>query len=282
MSQQKSMRDDSSIQLPDGRRLGYAEYGEPEGPTVMYFHAAPGSSHIHADMAEKALQHKVRLIVIDRPGYGLSTPKADRSLLSWGDDVAFLMDFLKISQFSVVGFSGGCPFALACARALPNRVKKVTLVAALVPGMTEGMPPMVAGLYALAQSNPDELRKTFAAVAQSPAALLGVVSATAGDRDKKVLSDRAAKFESEYRHALQAGVEGIASDYIIFAGNLGFPLEEVNTEVDLYTGALDENTPSAMTHALASQLPNSKIFVMPNEGHYGLYFYWDEILQRAT
>lgn len=270
------------VHLPDGRRLGYAEYGLAGGVPVLFFHAAPGSSHIHTDMAEIAAQRGVRLIAVERPGYGLSDAHSGRTFLSWADDIAALMDTLGVARFSIIGLSGGCPHTLACAYKFPDRVQKVALSAALVPGDTEGVPDMVAGLYALAQNNPDELRKTFAALAPSAAALRAVVSASVGDRDKLVVNECAAEFELDYMRALLSGVEGVASDYILFSGSWGFPLEGIRTEVLLWSGTADLNTPPAMAHSLASQLANSKIFMLADEGHFALYEHWDEILKKLA
>lgn len=286
MNRQQSVYKKQSLTLSDGRRLGYAEYGVPQGIPVLFLHGAPGSSHVHADMAEIAAQRGVRLIAVDRPGYGLSTTRHDRTFLNWADDIAALMDRLEIEDFSIIGFSGGTPYALVCAFSMPSRVQKIALVATLapldVPGVMEGISPMSSGLYALAQTNPAELRTTFAALAPTSQALLDTVTASVGDWDKKVLIDHTAELIPEYAHMLSNGTEGAASDYILFAGNWGFPIAEIKTEVHLWSGTIDQNTPPAMAHHLASQLANSHTHVLQNEGHFVLYGHWDEILKSVA
>lgn len=270
------------IHLPDGRRLGYEEYGVASGVPVLFFHGAPGSSYIHAEMAEIAVQCGVRLVAIDRPGYGLSDAQPGRTFLSWADDVVVLIDLLKIDQFSIIGFSGGSPYPLACAYKYPDCIKKVALIGALVPGVVDGMPPIVSGLYTQAQTNPDELRNTFSAIAPSAAALLVAVSGTTADCDKAVLEKCSEEFITDYSRMLLNGIEGIASDYILLSGNYGFPLTEIKTEVHLWSGTLDQNTPPFMTYYLASQLANSQIHSLPSEGHFSLHGHWDEILRCVT
>lgn len=282
MQQNISDKDGNSFHLPDGRRLGFAEYGVASGIPILFFHGAPGSSYLHTDMAQIVAQRGVRLIAVDRPGYGLSDPHPGRTFLSWADDMEALTDKLGIARFSIIGLSGGCPHALACAYKLSDRVSKVALAAALVPGVTDGIPAMVSGLYTLAQANPDELRKTFAALAPSAAALLAVVSASVADWDKKIVSERAAELELDYTRTLLSGSEGIASDYILFSGSWGFSLHGINTEILLWSGTADQNTPLSMVRSLASQLPNSKIFMLPDEGHFALYGHWDEILEQMV
>jgi pimeloyl-ACP methyl ester carboxylesterase len=268
--------------LPDGRKLGFAEYGLADGNPVLFFHGAPGSSYLPADVAEIAKQCGVRLIAVDRPGYGVSDPHAGRTFLTCANDVAALTDALGITQFSIIGFSGGTPYPLACAFSFPDRVKKIALAAALIPSVTEGMPAITCGLYALAQTNPDELRSTFAAVAPSASALLGVMSSTAAEMDKKILQDRAVDFELDYTRALLGGIEGVASDFILNSGNLGFSADRIKTEVHLFPGTADQNTPPAMTETLASQLPNSHVHLLQGEGHFALYRHWEDILKSVT
>lgn len=277
-------RKNQSILLPGGRRLGYAEYGAPEGHPVLFFHGAPGSRHIHADMADVAVRRGVRLVAVERPGYGLSDPQPGRSMLDWADDVAVLADALGMARFAIIGFSMGSVYALACAHRLSERVTKIALAGALAPldapGVTEGMSPMVSGLYSLAQSNPDELRNTFAAVAPSPAALVEAMNASLAEWDKIVVNKRAAEFEAEYAQTLRGGVEGVATDFVLVSKDWGFPLKDINTETFLWCGSADQNTPPAMTGYLASILPNSRTFMLPDEGHLSLYVHWEEILER--
>lgn len=284
MNRHKSAREDQAIRLPDGRRLDYAEYGASGGSPVLFFHGAPGSRHIHADMAVIAARRGIRLIAVERPGYGLSEQQPGRTLLDWPKDIAVLTDALGLERFVIIGFSMGSPYALACAYRLPARVTKIALVGALaplsVPGVTEGMSPAVSGLYALAQSNPGELRNTFAAVAPSPAALVEAMSASASEWDKNVINARRSEFEAEYTQTLHSGVEGVVSDFVLASKNWGFPLDGINTEVQLWCGTNDCNTPPAMTDYLSSILPNSRTFMLTGEGHFALYGHWEEILER--
>jgi len=276
----------STFPLPDGRNLGYAEYGITTGSPLLFFHGSPGSSHLHADMADVANRLQSRLIAIDRPGYGSSSPHANGSLLDWAIDIEALTDAMGLARFGIIGFSGGTPYALACAFRLPERVTKVALAGALapldVPDVTKDMSPMALGLYRLAQSNPIELKNTFNAVAPSPAALFGAMSASAGEWDKHLLLERAPEFEAEYQRTLQQGTEGVASDFAAASGSWGFPLEGIKTETHLWSGSLDQNTPPAMTHHLATVLRNSRVFVLPDEGHFALYKHWHAILEKMV
>lgn len=284
MNRHKPAREDQSILLPDGRRLGYAEYGAPNGSPVLFFHGAPGSRHIHADMADIAAQRGVRLIAAERPGYGLSDPQPGRAMPDWPDDVAALTDALGIAKFAIIGFSMGSTYALACASRLPLRVTKVALAGAFspldAPGVMTGMSPTCSGLFSLAQSDPEELKKSLSPLAGSAAVLLAAMSASLPEWDRNEVNKRMAEFEKEYAQTLRGGIGGVVSDFVLASGNWGFPLDSINTEIHLWCGTGDCNTPPAMTAYLSSILPRSRTFMLPDEGHLSLYVHWEEILQR--
>ncbi len=110
----------NQITLCDGRGLGFAEFGDLQGRPVFYFHGFPGS-RLEAKLAEKiSLDTHVRFIGIDRPGYEFSSVKPARTFFDWPDDVAELADALGVDRFSILGVSGGGPYAAACRKSRPS------------------------------------------------------------------------------------------------------------------------------------------------------------------
>jgi pimeloyl-ACP methyl ester carboxylesterase len=132
------------FRLLDGRALGYAEYGVPDGAPVLYFHGFPGS-RLEAALTEgPATALGARVIALDRPGYGLSDPQLGREIGHWPEDVGQLADHLGLERFAVLGTSGGGPYAMACAARLAERLTHVGLICSLSPldrpGALTGMP----------------------------------------------------------------------------------------------------------------------------------------------
>lgn len=123
----------STVTLADGRRLGYAEYGDAAGEPWFYFHGTPGSRFEARFASDAATRRHVRLIAVDRPGYGLSDFQRGRRIRDWPGDVAQLAAHLGIERFGVIGLSGGGPHALACALALPGQVTAAGLVSSAGP-----------------------------------------------------------------------------------------------------------------------------------------------------
>jgi pimeloyl-ACP methyl ester carboxylesterase len=237
-------------------------------------------------MADIAVRLNVRLIAVDRPGFGLSDAKHGRTLLGWADDVAALVDALGIDRFALIGFSMGTTYALACAYKLPQRLSKVALAGALISLDTaearNSMPPTVGALYELAQTNPLELTNVLTAIAATPPTLFATMTSAVSACDKPILNARRAEFETEFQETLRSGLAGMISDIVINAQSWGFPIDTIKTEVHLWSGTEDSNTPPAMTAYFSSVLPNSQTFALQGEGHYALYRHWEEILARLV
>ena len=123
---------DADIALRDGRRIAYCEWGDREGRPIILCHGAPGSRVFGPDSKTTA-EAGVRLITVDRPGYGRSDPKPGRQILDWPADVEELAAALGVDEFDVAGHSSGGPYALACASSFPVRVKRVALISCIAP-----------------------------------------------------------------------------------------------------------------------------------------------------
>src|SRR5689334_277638 len=122
---------DGTIELPDGRTLGFVDYGPPDGTPVLWFHGGPGSRFEPQATAAAAAALGFRLIGFDRPAYGLSTPRPGRSIESCVPDTLALADHLGIGAFYAVGVSTGGAYALSTAAIAPDRVLGVVACCAL-------------------------------------------------------------------------------------------------------------------------------------------------------
>ncbi|MDQ6525451.1 alpha/beta hydrolase [Nocardioides sp. LHD-245] len=113
---------EGSVAVRAGRRLSFAEYGSPRGPAIVWMHGTPGARRqIPVDARAYAEEAGVRIIGIDRPGIGSSTPHVYANVLDWTADLGLLLDALAVDTLRVIGLSGGGPYALAAGAALPER-----------------------------------------------------------------------------------------------------------------------------------------------------------------
>lgn len=104
----KYILDDSyshTFTLSDGRKLGYADYGDPNGKPILYQHGIPGSRIEATRYHDLGKELGLRIVSIDRPGYGWSTPFSEygaRSVKTWAEDVGALTEHLKLDEYAVM------------------------------------------------------------------------------------------------------------------------------------------------------------------------------------
>ncbi len=122
----------NSVRLRDGRILGYRETGDRAGAPVLMIHGTPGSRQLYIASDEELRRWGVRLIQVDRPGFGLSTPCERMEFRDYRVDIEQLLDHLHVAQVGVLGWSAGTPWALALGSTLDSRVSRVGIVGALV------------------------------------------------------------------------------------------------------------------------------------------------------
>lgn len=143
-----SSSDGQTLSLPDGRTLGYAEYGAPNGTPLLYFHGFPPSRLEASGLHNMASRRDIRLLSIDRPGFGLSTHDPHRRITDWPVDVQAFAAQVGVSRFAVLGVWGEGPYALACAKQLPGEKLSVVGVLAGAPVWDRGFRTKGVHLYA--------------------------------------------------------------------------------------------------------------------------------------
>lgn len=268
------------LRLPDGRTLACLELGDRTGPPVLYFHGYPGSRFEARVAAAAAARLGVRLLAVDRPGFGQSTFQPGRRIGGWPADVAALADQLALPRFSIVGVSGGGPYALACAAALPERLDGVALVCPLGPlDVADGKAGMLAQdrvMLALASHAAPLARGVVHLLAQWMRGnadrylkfmVTGMVSP-----DRDLFADpgyRAIMLEST-AEALRQGGRGAAWELTLIARPWDFRLADVRMPVSLWQGLVDQILPAHMARRLAGALPACNARYFPDEGHLSL------------
>jgi pimeloyl-ACP methyl ester carboxylesterase len=133
-----SIPTEQRVILKDGRTLGFAEYGDPKGEPAIEFHGCPGSRLEAWNYDEAGKKLGARVIGVDRPGFGISTYVKGYRIVDWPADVIELANALGLKRFAVAGISSGSPYALACARFIPERLKGCAVVSGLPPLTVKG------------------------------------------------------------------------------------------------------------------------------------------------
>jgi pimeloyl-ACP methyl ester carboxylesterase len=267
-----STRDRLNLTLPlaDGRTLGYAEFGDPNGKPLVFFHGGGGSRLLGELCNKAALRQGVRVIAPDRPGMGLSDPQPRRRLLDWPQDVVQLADSLGLVRFAAMGFSAGASHALACARAIPDRLTAVIVVGCPVPGAPSSGVPLMNRVMLLAAG----WSGRFFARAMSELVRDPVESArksarwlAAADRQAYADPDVSRIVYDATREGIRAGTGGVASDVTVSFRRWGFDLKDLPDRIYLWHGEDDRMAPVAFGRYAAARLPDCLATFCPGEGH---------------
>lgn len=268
---------EGTVRLPNGRRLGYAECGNPAGPLVLYFHGVPGARVEVGLIAEEAAAAGVRLVAVERPGLGLSEYQPGRRILGWPADVACFVDALGYSgtAFGVVAMSGGAPYGLACVKCIPGRLTHV----AIVSGHTPLDAPVQAG-------NQDKLinfvtrRPRLGQVAfdvevrilrRNPDKIARKVAESWSEADRQLVlcnPQNYAIFIRTLQEAAHCGADGILQAVQLLGSDWGFRLCDLPpASISIWQGGCDPIATPSMGHYFQQQLPGSELFIDPAAGH---------------
>ena len=269
-----------TVVLSDGRSLSFARFGNPEGRPVFFFHGFPGSRLEPQSNHEAFLKAGIQLLAVDRPGMGKSTRKSKRKLLDWPDDVVEVAKILNLEKFSILGVSGGGPYALACARAIPGYLNRVTVACGIgpmdAPNSTSGMMLSNRIMFRYGRFFPPLVRlSVYLLVRQlSSKPVKGFDKFVKGlpEADRLILSNLTGK-----ETVLESAVEGVRQgsgplidEISIYSHSWGFKLEDISIPVSFFQGELDIDVPASMTRYQASLIPSSEANFYPADGHFSL------------
>ncbi len=246
---------------------------------MLWCHGGPGSRLEPAAFAPIAAAEGFRLIGIDRPGYGRSTPKPGRSIADWVADGLAVADALDIERFTAVGLSTGGAYALALAARAPERVSAVIACCALSDmrwreGKALMTSPNIAGIWS----------------APNRAAAMAVAVETLGADGSKMMTQAAAGPElpaadlalmqdpawmagmlEATREMFTFGVQGYADDRIADGVGWGsFDVGKIRCPVVVLHGEADNIVPAAHARHTASIVPGAKLQMVPALGHFSI------------
>jgi len=280
-----------TLDLADGRILAWREFGDPGGWPILGVHGSPDSSVVWTLLDDAARRAGARVIAPDRPGFGSSTPKRDRSILDWVDDLDALTDHLELASFRLLAISGGSPYALAVAVAHPDRVDRLGLMSVIspldAPGVTQGANAQVRFTFWAARRAPfllgpmgrlmanltlrDPDRAAERLIAMRPPADREII------RRPEVMSVLRENLPNQFKDP-----ESMALEMRNAARPWGFELSEVMVPTTIWQGGLDDVHTPAMGHYLAEHLPNAELVYEPDYATFNFIDDCDTILEAIA
>jgi len=268
------------VEIGHGRRLGVVKYGDPLGYPVLYFHGLPTCRFEAAILSDYASAFHCRLIAVDRPGIGLSSPQPGRTILGWTDDVSRLVDSVIGEQdsqrsYAVLGFSSGGPFAVASAHRLRGTgLKRVAIVSGVKSPQFSHLPDGNGGrMLELVKRHPRLARTALTLFAKrchrNPAAAIKRLTSGMACADQRLLHSSLYRgaFLRTVHEAMRQGPCGILGDALLLTSCWHIPLSEIKLPVSIWHGACDKTIAVAASHKLAEHIPGSHLTIAANEGH---------------
>jgi pimeloyl-ACP methyl ester carboxylesterase len=289
----------STHRLADGRVLGYLEAGDSAGFPVFYLHGGPGSRLEVLIYDQLAQGHNLRLIGVDRPGYGLSNPQPGRTYRDFASDLESLADHLGFGAFSVIGWSSGGPYAAAVAHFLPQRVYAAGLVASEGPYRHPEYPGEVlqgesfngSGLNEFfLRAVPDNLwamegalRAMRIAVFSGPKDfMLGSMDDAGGvpmnQKDLIFYGGELAELQAlSFLEAFRTGIDGVFDDFRIEREPYPFEFSDIQGPSILVVHGREDYTVDYRLSLWLAEMLDQDPLLFPEEGHSVLYYQFDQI-----
>ncbi len=281
---------EGTVGVGGGRRLGFSEFGTPDGRAVIWLHGTPGARRqIPVEARRFAAEHDLRIVGIDRPGIGSSTPHLYGAMADFAPDLEAVADEIGLDELIVIGLSGGGPYALAAGQALPGRVKAVGVLGGVAP--TVGPDAIDGGLVALGKRLspliaigrvPIGIGLTGAIRVIKPLASPGLDLfarlSPAGDRALLERPEFKAMFLDDLLNGSRKQISAPLADVLLFSRHWGFDLADVKVPVHWWHGDADHIIPFDHGVHSTGRLPNAELHVMEGESHLGGLGAGEEIL----
>ena len=284
--------------LPDGRTLAYDDVGAPDGEALIWFHGAPDCRLARHPDDGVVASMGIRLLALDRPGYGRSDPAPEPSFAATAGDVGPLLDALGLERCRLAAWSAGSPRALAAAAALGDRVTRVSCYAA-IPPIEAGHDPAVRDATAARHSVSDAVLKEGIAPAKiagqvvrwllpvepvPPDMALELVAESLGGRSRTEIDSVPGALEMLAASLAEAtavhGKSGLVDDLVaqLTVGQAGV-VTAAACPVHLIHGDRDPISGPAVGRWYAEHLPSATIEVWEEGSHHALFPRWRDLLR---
>lgn len=276
---------DEVLALADGRLLAWAEWGDPRGSPLVFLHPCPGSRMLCPDPAATAAAG-VRLITVDRPGYGRSDRVAEPTLAGFAHDLERLLDHLWLGQIRVVGWSWGGQYAAACAALLAERVSAIALLATPAPDhQVPWLAPPFRAVAELANRDPNRALAAadvlFASLAAAPEqAGFGWVGPSDYATPAQLEVSRA--LAAMWAEAFRAGAQGLAADLVAGSRPWGFATSQVRSRAALFYSDHDPVIDPMHGRWWARLLPRAELIVRRGSGPLVAFDAWADVLRAVA
>jgi pimeloyl-ACP methyl ester carboxylesterase len=280
-----------TVRTAADRVVGYYEYGDPQGSPVIALHGTPACGAGFAWADQRARARGVRLLAPDRPGVGESEPWDRGRARTVNDYVPVLRDFadaLDLASFSVLGYSGGGPYALAAAHELAGRVHATAVVSGAgqvgVWASVDDFEATDRRLTRLSVRAPALARAVLmlsaraARLAPSTSLRFAQIEMAAPDRAVMAEFPSARAALAVFSQSCRHGGAGVVDDYAALGRPWGFPVEKISVPVHCWHATSDNIVPLRHTDELVRRIPGAQRSLWDGESHLAIVVHVGEVL----
>jgi pimeloyl-ACP methyl ester carboxylesterase len=248
-------RNDRIVSIP-GLRLFVREWGE--GNPVLLINGLGANVEMWGP-AQQRLAESARTISFDAPGMGRSrTSPVVLPHPAYASMICRLLDALDVERCDVIGYSFGGTVAQQLARQAPNRVRRMALVGTSCGW--GGVPPTARALALI--STP--LRYYSRQVLEQTNHLLDGGSPDRGSETRRAQAQARLQYPPTLTGYTQQLLAGMTWSSLHWVSTLPQP-------VLVIAGGQDRIVPPANGALLSHLLFESRLHVLPNEGHLMLF-----------
>jgi pimeloyl-ACP methyl ester carboxylesterase len=283
---------EGNIAVGEDRQIGFAEFGDPQGRAVFWLHGTPGARRqIPTEARAFAAQKNIRLIGIDRPGIGSSTPYQYENVLGFTEDLRTIADTLGINRFAVIGLSGGGPYTLATASAMPDRVVMAAVLGGVAPligedGISSGLMELAKIVRPIIEVADTPIRwvagSLIKVIAPFGSPALDLYARISPDGDRNLLSrpEFKAMFLDDLLNGSRKQLAAPFADIVVFARDWGFRLADIKVPVRWWHGDADHIVPYAHGQHAVARIADAEMYTLPGESHLAGLGVPEEILTK--
>ena len=284
---------DKVITLKNGLNIGILEFGDlNSNKVVFYLHGFPGCRYEPLFIKKHALSKNIKIISIDRIGYGNTSYYKDETILNFGEIFKELVDTLHIDKFKIIAVSGGSPYLASVCYALKDRVKKALLISGLSPLDNKNLLkdlniankcflniglkfPKVTSYFVYLIAS---IWKLF------PNVMIMWLKLFMSKSDNKLLAikENNNHVMNVFNEAVKNGVNGVRKDFELYCKPWNIDFSKINTPVIIYHGDDDPYVTFKMGEYLNSLYKGSKFFALKGQGHLAIVSHIKEMFDALS
>lgn len=278
-----------------GNEIAYVEYGDPAAPLIIHNHGGPSSRIEARVLAAAAVRNGLRMVAVDRPGYGQTPMRDSWNYEMWSEDLTKIADILGYEHFGVSGWSGGGPSAVSAAALIdPARLLHVSDLAGAPYGafgdnwageyltaadkmggrLAIHHPLLLRWMYSLIELDAVHFRKSYWKTLQK----------VTNEHDHAYLDAPGVQeaFLDASAECFAQGVEGLVYDSAQVYKQWPFDVTKIERKFHIWQGTDDHFVPYSVNKILADRIPGAVLHEVEGGDHFIAIGYADEIFAIAA